>query len=39
IYQEFYHKEPFTLLSPLGSIPCIKDVYLFNFCRLGLVLD
>ncbi len=39
IYQEFYHKEPFTLLSPLGSIPCIKDVYLSNFCRLGLTFD
>jgi N-acetyl-gamma-glutamyl-phosphate reductase len=39
IYRQFYQEEPFTLLSPLGSIPCLKDVYLSNYCRLGLVLD
>ncbi|MEW5801430.1 MAG: N-acetyl-gamma-glutamyl-phosphate reductase [bacterium] len=39
IYHQFYENEPFTLLSPLGGIPCLKDVYLSNYCRLGLVLD
>ena len=39
IYHQFYHEEPFTLLNPLGTIPCLKDVYLSNYCRLGLVLD
>lgn len=39
IYQQFYREEPFTLLNPPGSIPCLKDVYLSNYCRLGLVLD
>ncbi|MGA1876315.1 MAG: N-acetyl-gamma-glutamyl-phosphate reductase [bacterium] len=39
VYREFYQEEPFTAVSPLGSIPCIKDVYLSNYCRLGLILD
>jgi N-acetyl-gamma-glutamyl-phosphate reductase len=39
IYHRFYQDEPFTVVAPLGSIPCLKDVYLSNYCRLGLVLD
>jgi len=39
IYSRFYQHEPFVLVSPLGIIPCVKDVYLSNYCRLGLVLD
>ncbi|MEW6378111.1 MAG: N-acetyl-gamma-glutamyl-phosphate reductase [bacterium] len=39
IYCRFYQDEPFVLVNPAGSIPCLKDVYLSNYCRLGLVLD
>ncbi len=39
IYHHFYQDEPFTFLNPLGTVPCLKDVYLSNLCRIGLFYD
>lgn len=39
LYENFYRGEPFIQLASPGSIPCLKEVYLSNYCRLGLVLD
>lgn len=39
LYQNFYQKEPFVRILPLGTFPQIKDVAYTNYCDVGLKFD
>jgi N-acetyl-gamma-glutamyl-phosphate reductase len=39
IYQDFYGKEPFVRVRPLGSFPGTQDVCMTNYCDIGVHLD
>lgn len=39
LYGEFYAKEPFIRLRPLGSFPSIQEVRFRNYCDLGVHYD
>lgn len=36
LYQNFYKREPFVRVLPMGTFPQIKDVAYTNYCDIGL---
>ncbi len=39
LYRNFYKKEPFVKILPLGNFPQTKDVLYSNYCHIGLKLE
>lgn len=39
IYADFYLKEPFIRLRPLGTFPGTQEVHMTNFCDIGVHYD
>lgn len=39
LYQEFYAKEPFVRIRPLGAFPATHEVRLSNYCDIGVHFD
>lgn len=39
LFRDFYAKEPFVRVRPLGDFPATKDVRFTNFCDLGVHYD
>jgi N-acetyl-gamma-glutamyl-phosphate reductase len=36
LYQDFYQREPFVRILPLGTFPQVKEVAYTNYCDIGL---
>ncbi|GIV11521.1 MAG: N-acetyl-gamma-glutamyl-phosphate reductase [Fimbriimonadales bacterium] len=39
LYAEFYARQPFVLVRPLGEYPATREVYGSNRCDIGLTVD